>query len=400
MKKILFLLSLIFTTLTTSASHLMGGYIQVMQVGVSDTVNISVTLFTDPQGISMQSITLNEYKLSNGFYQPNGTFTITNPSNGFFQGYNVQVFNTQQILTSGDYRFIYTNCCRGMLSNASSAMNSNFTIGMDYKKNSSGVVPNSAPVLLNFLPSTWTVGTPSQTMMFVFDVDGDSILIEMDDALNQYANGTFVPLAPFSQLSSYGSYSVNTNGLVSWNPNTQGTFGTGYKISEYRNGSLIGVNRIQQVYSVVQGSTPIITNPFNMTFNADSTITIEQDLLNGDSIYVGFTASNITNAQLLIYGVQTTNMGTSTWSIPNLRVGQYEGYLRLYNSNCVIDYPLTLEVTSTIGIEEIIVYRDTRYKVYDWNGRYLGDDIKFLQNGMYVVIYENGQVEKIFLNAR
>ena len=84
---------------------------------------------------------------------------------------NVSQYHTVLVLSGGDYRFVYTNCCRGMLSNASSATNSNFTIGLDYKKTTT---PNSSPVLLNFLPSTWTSGTSSQTMMYTFDMDGDS----------------------------------------------------------------------------------------------------------------------------------------------------------------------------------------------------------------------------------
>lgn len=393
MKKLFLLVACVFFTLTTSASHLMGGYMQTYQRGNTDTVDLYVTLFTDPQGISQSTIVVNEYKLVNNFYQSQSSITITSPQTGYFQGMNVSQYHTVLVLSSGDYRFIYTNCCRGMLSNASSAMNSNFTIGLDYKKTTT---PNSSPVLLNFLPSTWTNGTSSQTMMYTFDMDGDSILIEKDDALNQYANATFVPLSPFSQLGNYGSYFVSTNGLVSWNPNTQGTFGTGYKISEYRNGSLIGLNRVQQVYSVVQGSTPMITNPFNMTFNTDSTVTIEHDLVDGDSVYVGFTASNITNAQLFIYGVPTTDMSTTTWSMSNLQVGTWEGFLRVFNGNCLVDYPLSFEVTSTIGIEENIANRNMKYEVYDWYGKYMGTTLEN-QKGFRILRYENGKVEKVFI---
>ena len=393
MKKLFLLVACVFFTLTASASHLMGGYMQTYQRGNTDTVDLYVTLFTDPQGISQSTIVVNEYKLVNNFYQSQSSITITSPQTGYFQGMNVSQYHTVLVLSSGDYRFIYTNCCRGMLSNASSAMNSNFTIGLDYKKTTT---PNSSPVLLNFLPSTWTNGTSSQTMMYTFDMDGDSILIEKDDALNQYANATFVPLSPFSQLGNYGSYFVSTNGLVSWNPNTQGTFGTGYKISEYRNGSLIGLNRVQQVYSVVQGSTPMITNPFNMTFNTDSTVTIEHDLVDGDSLYVGFTASNITNAQLFIYGVPTIDMSTTTWSMSNLQVGTWEGFLRVFNGNCLVDYPLSFEVTSTIGIEENIANRNMKYEVYDWYGKYMGTTLEN-QKGFRILRYENGKVEKVFI---
>ena len=50
------------------------------------------------------------------------------------------------------------------------------------------------------------------------------------------------------------------------------------------------------------------------------------------------------------------------------------------------------------GIEENIGYRDTRYEVYDWYGRYMGNDIKSLNNGgLYLIRYNNGTSEKVFI---
>ena len=56
-------------------------------------------------------------------------------------------------------------------------------------------------------------------------------------------------------------------------------------------------------------------------------------------------------------------------------------------------------VASTIGIEEDIVYRDTQYSVYDWSGRYIGDNINWSElKGLYVIRYNNGKVEKVLCN--
>ena len=396
MKKLMILLALT-VSLTASASHLLGGYMQAYQRGNTDTVDLYVTLFTDPQGISQSTIVVNEYKNVNGSYQSQANITVTNPQPGYFQGMNISQYHTVLVLTSGDYRFVYSNCCRGMMSNASSSMNSSFTIGMDFMKSS---MPNSAPVLLNFLPSTWVTGTQQQSMMFSFDVDGDSISIEADDALNQYSTtGTFVPLAPFNQLNNYGTYNVNTNGVITWSPTTQGLFCTGYKISEYRNGSLIGVNRVQQVYTVVQGSTPNVSAPFNMTFNNDSTITINHDLNDGDSLQVGFTGSNYTNAQLFIYGIPTSNMSNTTWSLSSInQVGTFKGFLRIYNSTSNMDFPVTLVVNSTIGMQEYI--KPGYHKIYDWNGNliYDGERVPWRKlKGFYIHITNEG-VEKIYVD--
>ena len=40
-----------------------------------------------------------------------------------------------------------------------------------------------------------------------------------------------------------------------------------------------------------------------------------------------------------------------------------------------------------------------QYKVYDWNGRYMGSNIDWAElKGLYVIRYSNGKVEKVFCN--
>jgi len=368
------------------ASHLLGGYIQTTQRNSSDTVDVVVTLFTDPQGIgNPTSISLAEWKLVNGFYQTNGNFTLSQQLTGSWQGVNVYVYSGIRILSSGDYRFIYTNCCRGMLSNASSAMNSNFTIAMDYKKS---LLPNSAPIILNPLPINWVNGDTAQSILFAVDLDGDSVMVEKDDAINQHSNNTFVPLSPFTQLSSYGSYYVDVNGTIEWAPNTNGTFGTGYKVSEIRNGQVIGVNRIQQVYMVQPGSTPNVPNLNPM---------ITADLVNGDSLQYTTTISNATSTELIIPNVDVTQTSDSTWTLNNLQMGTYNGVLRASSNSSNMDYYITLVVTSTIGIEENVSDMDTSYEVYDWTGKYIGKDVNWEElSGFYIIKHSNGTIEKIY----
>lgn len=394
MKKLLIVLALTLG-FNVNASHLMGGYISVVQQGFTDTVNIQVTLFSDPQGVgNPQTLNVNKYELVNGFYQTSSNISLSQQSTGNWQGFTVTIYSATTTLSAGDYRFVYTHCCRGILSNSSTASSSNFLIGLDYKKTTQGTIPNSAPVLVNYLPVKWVTGSQAQSMLFAWDLDGDSVHVETDDVLGQYANGTFVPIT-YTPLNSYGNYSVASNGLIKWNPNTQGKFGTGFKISEYRNGQLIGVNRIQQVFQVEQGSVPAIVSPFNMTLNADSTITIQHDLLNGDSTYVGFTASNYQNAQLVILGATINKAASTTWNLTNLTTpGTYRGYLRVTGSNNNMDFPVSLVVTSTIGIEEFDL--PITYKVYDWNGQYIGNSLETLK-GFYIIQYSNNTVEKVFI---
>ena len=386
MKKMILCGLMLLVSTSSFASHLMGGYIQTTQRGTTDTVDVVVTLFTDPQGIANPtSISLTQWELVNGFYQSNSTFTISQQLTGIWQGVNVYVYSGYRVLSSGDYRFIYTNCCRGMMSNASSAMNSNFTIAMDYKKT---LLPNSAPMILNPLPINWVNGDTAQSILFAVDVDGDSVMVEKDDAINQHSNNTFVPLSPFNQLGNYGSYYVDVDGTIQWAPNTNGTFGTGYKISEIRNGQIIGVNRIQQVYMVQNGSTPNVPNLNPM---------ITADLVNGDSLQYTTTISNATSTELVIPNVDVTQTSDSTWTLNNLQIGTYNGVLRASSTSSNMDYYITLVVNSTIGIEENVSDLNTSYEVYDWTGKYIGKDVNWEElNGLYIIKHSNGTIEKIY----
>jgi hypothetical protein len=386
MKKMILCGLMLLVSTSSFASHLLGGYIQTTQRGTTDTVDVVVTLFTDPQGIANPtSISLTQWELVNGFYQSNSTFTISQQLTGTWQGVNVYVYSGYRVLSSGDYRFIYTNCCRGMLSNASSAMNSNFTIAMDYKKT---LLPNSAPMILNPLPINWVNGDTAQSILFAVDVDGDSVMVEKDDAINQHSNNTFVPLSPFNQLGNYGSYYVDVDGTIQWAPNTNGTFGTGYKVSEIRNGQIIGVNRIQQVYMVQNGSTPNVPNLNPM---------ITADLVNGDSLQYTTTISNATSTELVIPNVDVTQTSDSTWTLNNLQIGTYNGVLRASSTSSNMDYYITLMVNSTIGIEENVSDLNTSYEVYDWTGKYIGKDVNWEElNGLYIIKHSNGTIEKIY----
>ena len=398
MKKLILALGLVMTTLSVQASHLLGGFINVTQHGFTDTVTIDVTLFSDPQGIANPTtITLTDLVKVNSFYQSPTTIAVMQTGTGTWQGINTSVYSVVTTLPAGDHRLIYTNCCRGILTNATSSMNSNFTIALDYKKTAAGTVPNSAPFVLNYLPVKWVNGSTSQSMLFAFDLDGDSVLIEMDDAINQHANNVFVPLAPFTQLTSYGSYNVDPNGLIKWKPNTLGQFGTGFKISEFRNGQLIGMNRVQQVFQVENGSTPNVIAPFNMTINNDSTITILHDLVDGDSLYVGFTGSNYLGTQLVVLGTTINGVSNTTWSMTDLTLpGVYHGFLRIYGSNSNMDFPITMIITSTIGVDELTIAKS--YEVWDWMGNLIGKNVDWRQlHGFYILRYDDGRIEKTYV---
>jgi len=389
MKKTLLFGVMILMSLSTFASHLMGGYIQTTQRGYTDTVDIWVTLFSDPQGVNNpNTITVSELKMVNSFYQTNTTISMTRTSQSTWQGMNVDVYYMSKVLTSGDYRFIYTNCCRGSLTNSTSGPNSNFTISLDYKKTAAGTVSNSAPILVNYLPVKWVVNDTASSILFAVDLDGDSVRVVMDDAINQHANNVFVPIVPFSQLNSYGHYQVQDDGTITWGPTVVGTFATGYKVEEYRNGSLIGTNRVQQVYVTSPGSTPSF--PW-------APIMINYDLINGDSVQYSFPVSNASSTSMVIPGVTINQVNMTTWDLTDLQIGTYRGVLRASSNSSNNDYYFTFTVRSTIGMEELSVSKD--YEVWDWMGNYLGKNIEWNKlHGFYILRYDDGRIEKTFVD--
>ena len=97
-------------------------------------------------------------------------------------------------------------------------------------------------------------------------------------------------------------------------------------------------------------------------------------------------------------GVNVTQASNTTWNLTDLQVGTYKGVLRASSNSSNNDYFVTLIVNSTIGIEENIADFNTQYEVYDWYGRYMGENINWAElKGLYVIRYNNGRVEKVLI---
>ena len=114
MKRIMVLLALV-VSLTTSASHLLGGMLTVNQTS-NDSTSIGAYLLMDGSGVPSPSlITVEKWEMdSQGWYSQNGYVTLTKSSTLAHQGLNVVTYVSDYInLDSNKYRFIYKNCCWG-----------------------------------------------------------------------------------------------------------------------------------------------------------------------------------------------------------------------------------------------------------------------------------------------
>jgi len=254
MKKLLLLLTLTLS-LTVNASHILGGMVTVAQTS-QDSTSVGVYLVTDPQGISPNTIYVEEWEMdSSGWYVQGGTIPLTKVTTNTHQGFNVVNYVSDYLdLDSNKYRFIYENCCWGMLSNSSNSFSSDFVISADYWHIPNNSLPYAEnPLWVNLQLNTLNTMKPiwGITNCFLSQFDNDSVNVAQSDLYSGYASGTFVPQV-HTPLNMHVS-----NDSASWTPTTLGNFGTGFEITEYRNGQLIGVQRIQWTFKVVTSTVGI-----------------------------------------------------------------------------------------------------------------------------------------------
>ena len=258
MKKLLVLLALALG-LNVSASHLLGGMVTVAQTS-QDSTSVGVYLLTDPQGISGPNIIyVEKWEMnSQGWYVQNGTVALDKSSTLSHQGMNVNTYVSDYLdLDSNKYRFIYKNCCWGMLSNSSNSFSSEFIISADYWHIPNNSLPYAEnPLIVNLQKDTLNTMKPiwGNYNCFLSQLDNDSVNVTQSDLYSGYANGTFVP-----QVHTALNMHVS-NDSISWTPTTLGNFGTGFEIAEYRNGDKIGIQRIQWTFRVLTSTIGIEEN--------------------------------------------------------------------------------------------------------------------------------------------
>ena len=265
MKKILLALLLAVNS-TAFASHILGGMLAMTHDPTSQPNNQSVALYliTDPQGILPASQTVAVYIENNNFYLFSENVTVTLTSTDTMADGNLlstYVSGYKQFYMS-KYRFIYSHCCRGMAVNASNSFTSDFLIALDVDRlnavNNNTPMPNYLPTCT--MPQNFTSVIDLKALINDSSFENDSIQYEMWDALGQHANNTFVPLAPFNQLTSYGIYTMG-GGMINWTPSTVGNFVTGYKLTEWRSGGIKASQcYVQMTYTVTPSAIGIEEN--------------------------------------------------------------------------------------------------------------------------------------------
>jgi len=246
----------VFISISSYASHIMGGMVTVAQTSY-DSTSVGVYLLTDPQGInSPNTINVEKWEMnSQGWYVQNGYITLDKTTTISHQGKNVVTYVSDYLdLDSNYYRFIYKSCCWGMVSNSSNSMSSDFIISADYWHIPNNSLPyGENPLIVNLQKDTLNTMKPiwGNYNCFLSQLDNDSVNVTQSDLYSSYSNGTFV-----SQTYTPLNLQVS-NDSISWTPSSLGKYATGFEISDYRNGQLIGVQRIQWTFMVVNSTLDI-----------------------------------------------------------------------------------------------------------------------------------------------
>ena len=89
---------------------------------------------------------------------------------------------------------------------------------------------------------------------FLSQLDTDSVNVTQTELYSGYANGVFVP-----QVQSPSNMYVG-NDSITFVSSILGSVGNGFQIDEYRNGQLIGVQRIQWTFRVLASTIGIEEN--------------------------------------------------------------------------------------------------------------------------------------------
>lgn len=250
----------LLVSLTSSASHIMGGMISVAQTS-QDSTAIALQIVTDPQGISPSTLYVQQWEMNSvGWYDYVGTIEVHSPITFQHQGYNILSYTSDYLnLDSNKYRFIATHCCWGVLNNAPNSNSSNIVISTDYwhiPNNSTPFMEN--PLWINVEKNKVNTMKPVWGIFNCFFSNpdwNDIVEITKTELYSGYFNGVFVP-----QTSQSTTNVLASNDSITFVGTNLGPVGYGFEIADYRNGSKIGVQRIQWTFKVVNSTVGIEEN--------------------------------------------------------------------------------------------------------------------------------------------
>ena len=418
MKKLLTTLLITLISLSTYATHLMGGQIVATNIGGYD-YEIQLTAYRDTIGIPMSSFALFEISRdSAGVMIPINTLSVLADSmsgglvTGVSAAYGVEVYTYTDTITlpsDGYYTISWKDCCRNhAIVNMLNAGAEHFALSTSLTVDS--LNPNSSPSYLS-LPVAYL---PSDTLWqynpLPFDPDGDSLAWSLTVPLGD--NGT---VTGYQFLSDTALYSNATNpfaldsitGELSWDAKMQGNFVAAFLIEEYRNGVKIGEMRRDMQYIVVSDTSnylPVVSNMMSFPTNTSGYPYVVISPSQNYSVSLLASDPNINDVVTLSAFGEPFNLQTSSPSFLTFSTGngnEIEGIFSwtpnmsdVRTQPCLVvfrvsdgfynfDYTVQIAVLLSSSVEEIGIKAISNNKIYDLLGRKY-NDYKSLPMGVYI----------------
>ena len=418
MKKLLTTLLVVLISLSTFATHLMGGQIVATNLGGYD-YEIKLTAYRDTIGIPMATAAMFEISMdSAGVNLPIYFLTVPadSMSGGLVMGvsaaYGVEVYTyTDTITLPGDgyYTISWQDCCRNhAIINMGNAGGESFALSTSFTVDS--LNPNSSPSYLS-LPVAYL---PSDTLWqynpLPFDPDGDSLAWSLTTPL-----GSGALVAGYQFLNDTALYSNASNpfaldsvtGELSWNAKMHGNFVAAFLIEEYRNGIKIGEMRRDMQYIVVSDTSnylPVISNMMSFPSNSSGYPYVVISPSQNYSVSLLASDPNVNDVVTLNafgepFNLQTSSPSFLTFSTGNgneiegifswtpnmldVRTQPYLVVFRVSDGFYNFDYTVQIEVASTTTIKEVGINSVTDNRIYDLLGRELIEvpvGVMYIQN--------------------
>jgi len=297
------------------ASHIMGGEVTYQWIS-GNTYQVNLVLYRDCAGINVPgTMFMSYFSNSCGFLPTNFVVTSTGPATiitpacaaslpnltcngGTLYGVTKHSYAGTVTLpaTCDDWQFYYTECCRSMnITNISGpgALSSYFSAtlnNLDFPFNNSCTFTNvPTHIIAN--------GATTSMAWGAIDVDGDSLFYELvstrtSDTSNAiYATG-FTPQQPVA--SSLPTTLDAASGQITVSPNLIQVSTVVIKVSEFRNGILVG-----EVYRDFNIATIASSNNLPELTGINGTSSFVTNVCPGDTLNFNVISSDADAAQIL-----------------------------------------------------------------------------------------------------
>ena len=388
MKKIIFITTLLFLTVTSYATHIIGGEISYHCLG-GNLFEFKIKIYRDcfngvPPLDAPAYITI--FDASNQIIYNDSVSLLTDsllpiispsacllasPDNCVEEG--TYVFQTILPASPGGYTVVYQRCCRsGSIMNLTTPGSQGSTYLIELNDSALSMC-NSSPSFLNYPPVVICGGEPLVFDHSAIDPDGDSLVYELCQPFNG-ATGTnsqpvtadpppyigvsyLVPYTSSDPMDGNPPLNINpSTGLLTITPTALWQFVVGVCVKEYRNGNYLGkyfrdfqfnVLNCQQII-LIDGivSNQYLTEGANALFTATSSNTTATFQWQ-ENVGTGFV--NLSN------GGQYSGVTNDTLNILGVTVQQNNNSYRCFalNSSCTDTSNIGLLEVYHTGIEQL-----------------------------------------------